>query len=81
MVTAPFLPDRPAQTARAKQDLVADLRPRPVFLPRPGVLPRGYYGFGLPQRNRFMTAFGVIGAIPADGGNLFCMRYLAQQFR
>jgi hypothetical protein len=66
VIAAPLLPDFPAKPARSCQDSVAGFGARTLALPWFGVLASGDNRLRPTFRNRFVTAFGVVGTIAAD---------------
>jgi hypothetical protein len=71
----------PAKPARSCQNSVAGFGARTLVLPWPGVLASGDNRLRPKLRNRFVTAFGVVGTIAADAGNDLISGNLAEQAR
>jgi hypothetical protein len=81
VITAPFLPDFPAKSARGRQDSVTGFGTGTLVLPWLGVLASGDYRLRPTFCNRFVTGFGVVGTIVADARHGHFSRNLVEQAR
>jgi len=76
MIPSPFLPDFPTKPARGRQNGIAGFCTGTLALPWLGVLASRDDRLCTALRNRFVTAFRVVGAVATDasdhlvGGNL-----------
>ena len=81
VIAAPLISDFSTQQARGRQDGVAGYGARTMVLPWLGVLVSGDNRLRPKLRNRFVTAFGVVGTITVDAGDDLVGGNLVQQAR
>ena len=81
MIAALLLPNFPAKPAGSCQDGVAGFDTRSLVLPWLGVLASRGDGLRPKLRNRFVTAFGVVGTIAADARDGLVSGNLVEQAR
>ena len=81
MIAAPLLPDFPTKPACGRQDSVASLGIRTLDLSWLGVLASGDNRLRLTLRNRFVTAFSIVGTIAAEARDGLVSGNLVEQAR